>query len=220
MGIFFPVGDLKDGGTCEFSTPICKEKCCAVSHKKIGATKKFKKDSLKFFNNNDVDTITFQIYKELNETSSIILRPKFLLSWFASGDCPSYLTDKIYQIILNLRSKGIVQNGMTRNRNLWNEIRKFKDIRFLLTKERISSADLTLKDFKDEKEGLYSIPNYDSGTIDIIKYVNHKIRISKGCGGGYYTEHIIKKQDIKSNEKYLDLNCKNCFEKRIGCFME
>jgi hypothetical protein len=217
MGIFFPVGDLKDGGTCEFSTDVCKEKCCAISHKKIGANKKFKEGSLKYFKDNDADTIASQIHKELNESSSVILKPKFLVSWFASGDCPSYLIDKIHQIILNIRNRGIIQNGMTRNKDLWNKIKDFEDGRFLLTKEKTSS-NLTVEDFKDDEEGLYSIPNYDSGTIDIVKYVNHTIRISRGCGGGYYTDHIIKNQYIKSKEKYLDLNCRKCFEKRIGCF--
>jgi hypothetical protein len=217
MGIFFPVGNLEDGGTCEFSTDICREKCCAVSHKKIGPDKKFKKDSLKFFKDNDADTIASQIHKELNESSSVILKPKFLVSWFASGDCPSYLTDKVHQVILNIHDKGIIQNGMTRNRDLWNKIKDLQSGRFLLTKERTSSS-LTIKDFKDEREGLYSIPNYDSGTIDIVRYVNHTVQINRGCGGGYYTDHIIEKQGIKFNEKYLDLNCRNCFEKHIGCF--
>ena len=91
MGVFFPTGDVMDGGTCDFATETCKKECCA---KREGAAtvidRKQKELILKFFVENSVDEIVIKIISELQTKKN-----SFILSWFASGDCPKLLTDKI-----------------------------------------------------------------------------------------------------------------------------
>jgi len=39
--IYFPVGKLKDGGTCQFSTRKCRRECGICYDKKIGCFQKY-----------------------------------------------------------------------------------------------------------------------------------------------------------------------------------
>ena len=116
MGIFFPVGRLKDNGTCEFATNECLKNCIAIKNKKecIGYTSK--ENIYQFFQNENVTNICIQLCLELDRNNCNII------AWFASGDCPSYMTDKIVKIIEKLQERKIVQCGFTRNINLWEKI--------------------------------------------------------------------------------------------------
>lgn len=205
MGLFFPIGKLENGGTCEFATSKCLKKCCAHapgSGKKIGFDEKRK--IYTYFLDNSSNKIATKILYELQENNCKIF------TWFASGDCPSFLVDKYFNVILELDKKGIVQTGFTRNRELWERCSLFQNSKILLTMENI---DDIIK--YSEKEGLYSIPNYKIGAIDIYKVTFGKKYKRTGCGGGYYQNHIKDKEKVKS---HLKLDCKNCYENGIGCF--
>jgi hypothetical protein len=94
MGLFFPVGKLQNGGTCEFATKKCLERCCAHlpgAGLRIGYEKK--KESYDFFLKNSFKEITKQILSELTVGECKIF------TWFASGDCPSFLTFKFSNVV-------------------------------------------------------------------------------------------------------------------------
>jgi len=202
MGLFFPEGDTKNGGSCEFATARCLRKCCAHSPgagQKIGFSKK--KEVLDFFVNSDSDKIFSKIISELKDSNCNIF------SWFASGDCPSTLTQKLFEVIKKLDQAKIIQSGFTRNIGLWRLCQKLsKDCKVLLT---IETPDDAVED------GLYSFPNYEIGAIDIYCVKNNQIRRTDGCGGGYYENH---KEKIKKEDSHLKMDCKACYENRTGCF--
>uniref|UniRef100_A0A6M3L435 Uncharacterized protein n=1 Tax=viral metagenome TaxID=1070528 RepID=A0A6M3L435_9ZZZZ len=206
MGLFFPVGKLEDGGTCEFATPKCLKKCCAhtpgagtiIGHEK-------KQEAYNFFLRNSIATIVKQIRAELKETNCNIF------TWFASGDCPAYLTMKFLNVIIKLDRAGVIQTGFTRNIELWKECKKLSDNNKTL---------LTVENIKDipkysEQSGMYSVPNYEIGAIDIYFVTFTKVRKTCGCGGGYYEHHI---KDSERVLPHLKLDCKACYEKKVGCF--
>ncbi len=206
MGLFFPVGKLENGGTCAFATSQCLEKCCAHhpgSGTKIGFEKK--RMAYSFFLDNTADKISRQILRELKKADCNIF------TWFASGDCPSFLTDKYFDVIQILDKKGIIQTGVTRNSVLWGKCNELSnDSRVLLTVENIEEC-LTYS----EKVRLYSLPNYKIGAIDIYKVVYDKIYVRSGCGGSYYDDHIKSKGKVKA---HLKLDCKACYVNKTGCF--
>jgi len=207
MGIFFPVGILSEGGTCQFATETCLKKCCANKPgegQKIGFEKKFETYSnfLKYSPNK----IVKQILSELKDADCKIL------SWFASGDCPSFLTKKFYDIICGLDKNGIIQTGFTRNKDLWNWCKNInnENCRVLLTVENSNNI---------ASIGLYSVPNYDLGCFDIYVMDSKKktYHRTNGCGGGYYTEHIY---ESKIDRSHLLGDCTHCYENNIGCFIK
>jgi len=208
MGIFFPVGKIDDGGTCQFATAKCLKECCAISHKKIGPSLVFRKKAFSFFVENNFITIAGKILEELKEDKCNVL------AWFASGDCPITYKDKFVNIIKVLQDNGVVQTGITRSWNLWMDLLKIQNdqTRFLLTEESMDQVNV-----RNQSGGMYSIPDYKNGVIDIVISESHEVKKQYGCGGGYYTDHVLKGKIIK-DDKYLDLNCQKCYDKKIGCF--
>jgi len=207
MGLFFPIGRLENGGTCEFATPTCLKKCC-VKHKGHGTKIGFdrKNEIYQFFLNNSVDKIKSKILKELRENNCKIF------TWFSSGDCPTFLTSKYYFIIKGLVEKDIIQTGVTRNTELWKKCQPFSpyNCKVLLTVEKINDVINFPK-----KSGLYSIPNYKKGIIDIYNIELNMTYKYGGCGGRYYEYHIKNKEKEIPHQK---LDCTVCWEKKIGCF--
>ena len=57
------------------------------------------------------------------------------------------------------------QTGITRSWNLWMELLKIQNdkTRFLLTEESMDQVNV-----RNQSGGMYSIPNYENGVIDII----------------------------------------------------
>jgi len=216
MGIFFPVGKLKNGGTCEFATERCLKECCAIHPGKAGEIKlEIKKEIYKFFCKVDENSIVFKILGELATNECKIL------TWFVSGDCPSELTNKFYNIVRKLDEIGIIQTGFTRNKELWKSLHiniYNTNYKVLLTIENTEEIDnLYPRIGSDYSYWLFSMPNYEKGCIDIYYIETKHVHISSGCGGGYYEDHVVKKEKVKS---HLELDCKNCFEKKLGCFIE
>jgi len=201
MGLFFPVGKLENGGTCEFATAKCLKKCCANAPgagKKIGFKKK--QECFNYFLNNSSIKIAAQILTELENADCEIF------TWFASGDCPSFLILKFFAVIKELDKKGVIQTGFTRNQSLWEECRDLYNAKILLTIEDIERA---------QKPGLYSMPNYKIGAIDVLLVNFEKLYHGDGCGGGYYYNHILK---TGIDNSHLKLDCKACYENKTGCF--
>jgi hypothetical protein len=132
MGLYFPVGKLQDGGTCEFATKTCLKECIALKNGTpeniIGY--KSKEEIYHFFIENEAEIIVKQIIIELIESKCKIL------NWFASGDCPKDLTQKIFEIIKSLNKSGIVQNGFTRNIQLIKRINKLEKNKTILSFEK------------------------------------------------------------------------------------
>ena len=202
MGLFFPVGRLENGGTCEFATEKCCIECYAcVLDTDMGIEVAMKQKIYNYFLNSPQDTITKQILIELEEAKCDIF------TWFASGDCPSFLTEKFFAIIKDLDDAKIIQTGFTRNKDLWKKCKSLSDNNKTL---------LTIEDAKEAAEaGLYSIPNYEIGAVDIYQICFEQVYKISGCGGGYYVDHIKK---MGKDNSHLKLDCNACFENKTGCF--
>lgn len=215
MGIFFPIGKLENGGTCEFATEKCLKECCAKRGGKDIVSNSVKKEVYKFFLDNNVKVIASHIEQEMEENNCTIL------SWFASGDCPSFMTDKIASIINSLN---FIQTGISRNHALINKIPVKDDLRFLLTKEKTPKDYNNNLDYMENYNQpntkiIYAVPNYKLITFDIFYFKDTLKRFTDGCGGGYYTEHFITKKKSENNH-YLEMNCKKCYENKTGCFIK
>lgn len=214
-GIFFPVGKLKNGGTCEFSTEICLDECAAFKN----ATKdniipyEIKLRIYNEISKNPIGEIISQILTELDDLKTNILY------WFASGDCPKKLTKKLAMLIIKLSKEHvIIQQGFTRNKELWRRVRKEEDVRLCLTVENGKIKN------EDKAEGaLFAIPDYSTGGVKILGY-NYYIsnpRFEYQCPGLYQKPY---KNPIhtgyESKKLKLGNSCKICYEKKIGCHTE
>lgn len=105
--IFFPVGKPEDGGSCAYLTDHCLQYCPAQE------TNRHEVRALEFFKENDVSTIVEKILEDMN------LYGIMHLYWWPWGDCLPELTEKISDIMLELSEIGLLQNGYTKNQNLW-----------------------------------------------------------------------------------------------------
>jgi len=203
MGLFFPVGKLRDGGSCEFITEKCCVECFACSlDTDMGIESELKKQIYEYFAKTSPSRVVRQILKELKEAKCEIF------TWFASGDCPSKLTNKFYTIIKKLDTEGVIQTGFTRNNDLWKKCSGLSKSRILLTVESVDDQLVP---------GWYSLPNYKIGAIDIVEVRLEKVRVSAGCGGGYYEDHI---KAIGKDTSHLKLDCQSCYRQKTGCFID
>jgi hypothetical protein len=205
MGLHFPVGKLEDGGTCQFITDKCYEECCCnyLPDVTMGVEIKIKKKVYRYFLDNSPEKVAKQMAKELSEADCNIL------SWFASGDCPSMLTNKFHSVVKILDKSNIIQTGFTRNKTLWKKCKQLSPSCKVL---------FTIEDIKDtDDDGLYSLPNYEIGAIDIVHIADKKTGrfITVGCGGGYY-EH--QKKIMGKDNSHLKLDCRACYKDKTGCF--
>ena len=198
--VFFPVGKLEDGGTCEFASKQCLVNCAAKKNTKrsaklgefghiLGYEKK--KDAWDFIVENLSLLIANKILIEMSDIRTEILY------WFASGDCPEKHVDKIIRVMKHISLEGIYQCGFTRNRELWLEAKQINRARLALTVEKKN-------DISTEK-GFFAIPNYSTGRVELMygRYVS-----GGTCGGSRYN---IKKVDYKAD-------CQLCFDNERGCF--
>ncbi len=194
--IYFPVGKLKKGGTCQFATARCIKACGLETNKAVD-------DVYKFFQSKPVGIICEQILKDL------YYFPRKVLYWFASGDCPSKLEDKIILIMKALLTQGISQNGFTRNKSLWEKALKLNKIRLALTIESKEEA------LKIKTKGLIAVPNWACWKADIYEWVKKEKKTYHhgGCGGGWYTY-----KTKEGREKVSVEDCGICHDKKIGCF--
>ncbi len=203
MGLYFPVGKLSEHGTCQFSTPTCIEECCACHlDTGLGIERKIKEDIYQYFLDNEFVIILKKIVSELRKADCNIL------TWFASGDCTSIITDRFYQVVKGLDLLGIIQTGITRNISLWKRCQDLSEkAKILLTIEKVSD---------DMEPGLYSLPDYKCGVISIVTVGIGKVHIAAGCGGGYYE---YKMKILETDKTHLKLDCKACYANKTGCFI-
>ncbi len=216
MGIFFPVGKLKDGGTCQFASKKCLKECIAIKNgnKKNKIEYKFKKGTYDFFRNETKNVIVRKILTELSESNCNII------SWFASGDCPKKLTVKLVSIIKSLNNMDVIQCGFTRNLSLYNYLyrkveilyggdhyRFVDNLRILLTVEKKEDIDIIGGNVEDDKI-LFAVPNYNNGKAEIY---THEFDYDPKCC--CYDYNSITRQISK--ESY---NCERCYKNKTGCF--
>lgn len=199
MGIFFPVGKLSDGGTCEFATPKCLPPMCAAM-RCIPAGDKIdydrKKEVYRFITKGQIFFVCYTIMEELEISGCKILY------WFASGDCMREHEERILEIMKYLSSEKIKQCGFTRNKYLWAAVnaRREYDVRLVLTVEDKTKA------IPLSEAGLVNIPDCNKGIVQLyhnrIQYVS--------CGTDQHKLDILGRED----------DCQKCYKRKKGCFSD
>lgn len=126
--IFFPVGHPEEGGSCDFLTHHCKEYCPGREQNE------HERRALLFFRSNNINIITERILDEISMYAIMHLY------WWPWGDCPRDMTEKIAKIMLRLNKTGLLQNGFTRNRKLWQKIPADNRLRIGYHAETIEEA--------------------------------------------------------------------------------
>jgi len=194
-GVFFPAGKLEDGGTCEFASCECLEKCAAFSNatnkNKIGYQPKY--EALEFITKQPIFVVCNKILEEMSRLESRILY------WFAAGDCMRRHTQRIASIMRHLSLEGVIQCGFTRNRTLWGIASEISGLHLALTIEDEEAAK------KLSNEGIVVIPDYESEKI--LFYFN--TRHYGSCGVKGYND---------LSELSIGDSCKDCYKNRLGCF--
>ena len=213
-GIYFPVGKLKDGGTCEFADETCSLKCGAITDvpdcDKIPYEQK--RDAFEYI----INTNRIIVAEQIEEQMKKIYREKYsavgkILYWFASGDCPSEFTKHITDLIKYLDKECIEQCGFTRNKELWknidDEVYRCKIVLTVEDKEDIESIGI--------EKRLYAIPDYSTGRISLYSCKNGKLQYSNDCSRNYsYHDKIAYKVPVKKRKA----DCRICLNKKEGCF--
>jgi len=215
--IFFPVGRLKNGGTCEFLSKRCENECAAFKNGTMNNSIPYK-TKLRIYNEifkNPMDEIIKRIISEMTEMDTKILY------WFASGDCPRKLTQKLSELIIRLSKEYVMtQQGFTRNKKLWQSFKGSDNIRFCLTienEDKISNID------EEDKEGtLFAVPNYETGNVKIIGFpwVISKPQFEYHCGSlfnpAYRNKtHTYYERTVLEVSKCYD--CQKCYNEKKGC---
>lgn len=205
-GIFFPIGKPEDGGTCGYPTAKCLKNCYALDKSYdeiVNIHEKMKKEIYTFFIKKSVLVVCGQIIQELEELRAEVL------SWFTSGDCLDKDIDRMYQIMELLHGEGIVQNGFTRNQDLYRRIIDGGIIKhFALTLESLEPKDAPRRKFPS---GLWAVPNYKTG---VVKLYHGKLgkRAYSSCS---FSEVATK---FEGEEIKIATNCTGCYHKKLGCF--
>lgn len=203
-GIFFPVGKLDEGGTCEFASEKCLKVCAAF--KNATATNKidYRDKCNAFFEITQflVHSVIWRILKEVKDLNSDVLY------WFASGDCPSEFTDRIVHIIKGLSYVIPAQIGFTRNQELWEKTNRLDNInvRIALTLEKPYKSKLQSM----LSLGTIAVPNYNTGNIKLYRCTQSYT----SCGAGIV---YVKKLGETIKKK---ADCSNCLKEKIGCFKD
>lgn len=155
-GIFWPVGLLRHGGTCEFASPSCLFSCCAFNHGTENERISYdqKREIFKQITTDNLESVTRRILQDLDDLGVNII------SWLASGDCPTKHTERVVLIITELADHGVHQAVVTRSsilyHDLWSRRHKHKGmIGTALTVETMNEIPM--------EDGLFAVPNYRCG---------------------------------------------------------
>ncbi len=209
MGIYFPVGESKHGGTCDNASEKCLNECLSIKafNSDFYVSDSERKKAQKFFQDKSVKIIVAQILKELEKSESKII------SWFVSGDCPGGMEKKILDIINKLSEKNIAQRCIIRNRYLFDNIELTQNLRIILAVDLGENNIVQYLNSKLDSKAkvcLYTVPNYGKGRAEIFKVLNGAdfVISCDQCFAGY-----MRNQNS-------ELNCKFCFENKKGCFIE
>ena len=209
--VFWPVGKLKEGGTCEFLTEQCLKNCPEYYD-----PSQIKKDAIEYMISKPTLTVTSQITKEMGNMGVNQLH------WFASGDCPKKHTGRIVKIIKRLSKVGKIQNGFTRNQSLWEKVNAFDNVRIALTVDtkvvkekkqtvqRVREAMFKAVGAPSEDQGPICVPDYKKGRIAIYTSYSEETgrHVMSGCGSNFVSTGTVVKENV----------CRVCYEEAIGCF--
>ena len=196
-GIFFPIGNVNKGGTCENATRECLKFCCAkwdIDHNEeyrisIGDKKAIYKE----FINKPIFDLCSKILREMKELQTNILH------WFASGDCMDKDVERIENIITLLNHhSSIYQNGFTKNGNLISATTFTDRVRIIYTVP-------TKTDIHEGSNRIYAVCKYDHG--DTILYTSETINAGH-CGSAEYRLKRLK---------FVN-DCRTCLRLKKGCF--
>lgn len=201
--IYFPVGKIGKGGTCEFATDKCLKMCAAfrnaTDENKIGYEPKLR--TFELITKERLFLVCDKILQELHQMDSKILY------WFASGDCMMRHSEKIAKIMKHLSEEGIVQCGFTKNKTLWRRTHQIKNVRVALTLDKFEQdSDFAKTYIKDT--GLIAVPNYEKGCVNLF-WCEERWMGAGACGySDYEFEGITYEAD-----------CQKCYETKRGCFI-
>ena len=202
--VFFPVGSLENGGTCEFATERCLQECAVYKHLFSDKILNFKTKEAIYarITTRDPLKICLELLNELKEANSNIL------CWFASGDCPTKDTEQITQIARFLQMKGINQAMVTRSHKLYRSVYQ-KRLHSFHASLGVARTIESIGEIGKNEIGLFVMPDYREGTIQFYtREKGHKpIKKSK-----------LYPPDSKEQIKKSQNNCINCLVNRVGCF--
>ena len=187
--IFFPVGTIKDGGTCQYMTKECFDNCPST-----GVVYKHETRAYIYFCNTSADDIVERIIKELTYFKSNFL------GWFSWGDCPDFLIDKVCDVMITLNKMDIIQNGFTRNRKLWDKMPSLPNLRISL------SVDSEKEAIHDSQKKTICFPDIDRGQARVFSNGKMIARCS-----GYFCYHVAENRTVESD-------CVACYKNKGGCF--
>ncbi len=197
--IHFPPGEINSGGSCDFTTKACRKHCGYKINQ-------FELETYRTFMSMSPLSIALEIRDELQRYDCR------MLSWFATGDCPEILTDKIAFIFDFLQEEGFIQCGFTRNQVLWERLLPLADIALGLTVENHRAAVLL------SAKGLVAVPDYASWTVTLYK----KAKAFFNCGGGYGIggcgANFVTIN--ASTEEIYPEDCGLCHANKRGCFTQ
>lgn len=192
--VYFPIGRPEDGGTCYFATEECLLHC--PSGQVINEHEKY---ALEFFQGNNSNIITNKILQDFGELSEKIYNAK-MIQWFAWGDCPPYMTEKIKDVILGLFKSSIPQYGFTRNKELWRVIPKEDRLNIGLTIDKLEKA----KRVSISSGKLTVCPDFEEGYAQMI--FNGKIQAR--CNGWW----CVTEEETRNSD------CTTCCQIGTGCY--
>lgn len=207
--IYFPPGRPKNGGTCEFATDKCLDRCPSD----VNPNALEKAVYTEFVTKPAVELVQ-RIHMELLDLNKLVLQ------WFGWGDCPNKLTEKVAWIILKLKGEGVIQCGFTRNKALWRKLASDRSIRIGLTVEN-------KQDVLDYCEiGLVSVPDYKRGTVQLYSGVQRieigteeRVVAHRGphCGDRWMTTENVPIHEAKAHQ-IREADCSKCAASSMGCF--
>lgn len=207
-GIFFPIGEPRFGGTCQYASERCLKECYALNKHydvTVDIPEDDKREIYKFIVKESTLTVCNTIIKEMEGLQAKIL------TWFCSGDCPDSDIERIYQVMLLLNEQGVIQNGFTRNTQLYGRIIDDGIIKHIILTVESQSVDDAPED--EYPMGIWAIPDYDKGIIKLYHgTLAHREDIGN-CGW-----HQVRETKFKGKEIVIATNCYGCYKKGIGCF--
>lgn len=208
--VSWPAYKRASGGTCDFMTVACAKHCKLT-------TNDIERNSLKYFEENEVAKVSRKLISDMNELNADIL------CWFiGSGDCPKQLTSKLVDIAKTMSGLGIIQHGFTRNIEFWEYMNLIKNVSVVLTVEKGQKSKMA-KAIEMQNNYLYEEPapvfmvgepDYEMRTVNIFRPTYNERHYTTGCGGGWVTEIG---RDGEINKTTVE-DCSICLKNNDGCY--
>lgn len=218
-GIFFPIGLEKEGGTCQYSSEKCRKYCYARDKdydETLNIPEEEKQEILAYFVGNPIITVCSEIMEEMNQLQATVL------SWFVSGDCLDRHIERFYKMMMLLQEAGIVQNGFTRNKDLWQKLADSKTLnydilRMVLTVENLDKGGVKAYCGHGAPNTVWAKPNYKTGEVLLYQgLLGYEYKSYGSCGSNSYTH----KEKFNGKSVEIASNCLGCFKRKIGCFFQ